>query len=185
MNNNGVEPPNSRALILLDFQHDFLADDGRLPVARHQVGPVLEAARVAVDQARGRGDLIIKVGNEFKRADVLGNLFRRRAAVAGSPGTAWDSRIDVDEALYVPKSSGSAFTNPALESALQARGIRTVTIAGLFAKGCVKATPMPPSDGATPLSCCKMPSPAPRTTAAGTPWNASPGRELSSPETRG
>lgn len=129
-----------RALILLDFQHDFLAAAGRLPVARHQVDPVLAAARLAVDQARQRGDLIIKVGNEFRRADVLGNLFRRRAAIAGSPGTIWDHRIDVDEALYVPKSAGSAFTNPELQSALRDRDIRTVTIAGLFAKGCVKAT---------------------------------------------
>ncbi|MDQ0118441.1 nicotinamidase-related amidase [Pseudarthrobacter defluvii] len=140
MDRTDPKAPTSRALILLDFQHDFLANDGRLPVARHHVDPVLAAARLAVDQARDRGDLIIKVGNEFRRQDVLGNLFRRRAAVAGSPGTAWDHRINVDGALYVPKSAGSAFTNPALEAALQACGVRTVAIAGLFAKGCVYAT---------------------------------------------
>ena len=132
--------PGRQALVLLDFQRDFLADDGRMPVARHHVAPVLAAARCAVEQARLRGDLIIRVGNEFRREDIVGNLLRRRAAVSGSAGTAWDERIDVDDALYVPKSAGSAFTNPALGAALDARGITHLQIAGLFAKGCVRAT---------------------------------------------
>jgi nicotinamidase-related amidase len=124
----------------LDFQRDFLADDGRVPVARHHVAPVLGAARRAVEQAQLRGDLVIKVGNEFRRGDVIGNLLRRRAAVCGSDGAAWDERIDVDGALYVPKSAGNAFTNPALGAALDAQGITHLLIAGLFAKGCVRAT---------------------------------------------
>ncbi|WP_448641092.1 cysteine hydrolase family protein [Geodermatophilus sp. URMC 63] len=132
--------PDRRALVLLDFQRDFLADDGRMPVARHHVAPVLAATRCAVDEARLRGDLIVKVGNEFRRRDVIGNLLRRRAAVSGSAGTAWDDRIDVEEALYVPKSAGSGFSNPALGAALDDRGIRHLVIAGLFAKGCVRAT---------------------------------------------
>jgi nicotinamidase-related amidase len=132
--------PVRRVLILLDFQHDFLADDGRMPVARHQVAPVLAAARGAADQARLRGDLIIKVGNEFRRGDIVGNLLRRRAAVAGSAGIAWDHRIAFEGALYVPKSASSAFTNPVLGAALDARGIQHLTIAGLFANGCVRAT---------------------------------------------
>ena len=132
--------PGRRALLLLDFQRDFLADDGRMPVARQHVAPVLAAARLAADRARLRGDLIIKVGNEFRRGDIVGNLLRRRAAVSGSAGTAWDDRIDVEDALHIPKSAGSAFTNPALGAALDARGIRHLMIAGLFAKGCVRAT---------------------------------------------
>jgi biuret amidohydrolase len=70
----------------------------------------------------------------------VGNLLRRRAAVAGSAGTTWDDRICVEDALYVPKSAGSAFTNAALGATLDARGIRHLAIAGLFAKGCVRAT---------------------------------------------
>jgi nicotinamidase-related amidase len=132
--------PGARALLLLDFQRDFLADDGRMPVARPQVAPVLAAARRAADQALLGGDLVVKVGNEFRRSDVIGNLLRRRAAIAGSAGTAWDGRIDVDRALYVPKSAASAFTNPALGAALEERDIRHLTIAGLFARGCVRAT---------------------------------------------
>jgi nicotinamidase-related amidase len=135
-----AEQTGPRALLLLDFQRDFLADDGRMPVAREHVAPVLAAARRAADRALLGGDLVVTVGNEFRRSDVIGNLLRRRAAIAGSPGTAWDERIDVDGALYVPKAAGNAFTNPALGAELEARGIRHVTIAGLYAKGCVRAT---------------------------------------------
>ena len=35
-------------LLLIDFQRDFLADDGRMPAARSQVAPVLAAARAAL-----------------------------------------------------------------------------------------------------------------------------------------
>jgi nicotinamidase-related amidase len=132
--------PRARALLLLDFQRDFLADDGRMPIARQHLAPVLAAARRAADQALLGGDLVIKVGNEFRRSDIIGNLLRRRAAIAGSAGTTWDDRIDVDRALYVPKSAASAFTNPALGAALEERDIRHLAIAGLFARGCVRAT---------------------------------------------
>jgi nicotinamidase-related amidase len=132
--------PRARALLLLDFQRDFLADDGRMPVARVHVAPVLAAARRAAEQALLSGDLVVKVGNEFRRSDIIGNLLRRRAAIVDSAGTAWDERIDVDRALYVPKSAASAFTNPALGAALEERDIRHLMIAGLFARGCVRAT---------------------------------------------
>lgn len=137
---NATRPNPSRALLLIDFQHDFLADDGRLPVARHQVEPVLDAARRAVDEARRHGDLVVTIGNEFRRGDVLGNMLRRRAAIAGTAGTAWDPRVRPEAALHLSKSAPSAFSNPALGRALDEHAVRTVAIAGLFAKGCVSAT---------------------------------------------
>jgi nicotinamidase-related amidase len=137
---NPARRTGPRALLLLDFQRDFLAENGRMPVARHQVSPVLAAARRAADRAARDGDLVVLVGNEFRRGDVVGNLVRRRAAVAGSSGTVWDERIHVHGAPYFAKHAGSAFTNTALGAALDDRGIRHVTIAGLFAQGCVRAT---------------------------------------------
>ena len=81
-----------RALLLIDFQYDFLADDGRMPVDRTQVKPVVAAARSAIDKAHGAGDRVVRIGNEFKPGDFVGNALRRRAAIAGSPGTCWDPR---------------------------------------------------------------------------------------------
>jgi nicotinamidase-related amidase len=133
-------PVPRRALLLIDFQRDFLADDGRMPVARDQVAPVLSATRAAIAQARADGDLIVKVGNEFRRGDLIGNLLRRQAAVAGSPGTAWDARAEAPDARYLTKWKGSAYCNPALAQLLAHEDVRHVTLCGLYARACVTAT---------------------------------------------
>ena len=136
-----VTPADSRqALLLIDFQYDFLADDGRMPVARNQVEPVLVAVRTAVDRANDHGDLIVRVGNEFKPTDVIGNLFRRHAAVAGSAGARWDPRFDVVGSAYVSKWKSDAFCNPALEDVLNGHGIERLVVAGLFARACITST---------------------------------------------
>ncbi len=67
--------PLRRALLLIDFQHDFLADDGRLPVDRSQVQPVVESARAAIERAHGVGDLIVRAGNEFGPTTSSGTHF--------------------------------------------------------------------------------------------------------------
>lgn len=134
------ESDQRRALLLIDFQVDFLADDGRMPVARGQVEPVLAATRAAIAQARARGDLIIQIGNEFRPHDLVGNLLRRGAAVAGSHGARWDPRFAAPGAVYVAKWKSDAFCNPALENTLREHRIQDVIVAGLYARACVTAT---------------------------------------------
>jgi nicotinamidase-related amidase len=129
-----------RALLLIDFQDDFLADSGRMPVARDQVGPVLAATRAAISQAQARGDLIVQIGNEFKPYDVVGNLLRRGAAISGRPGTRWDSRFAAPGTVYLAKWKSDAFCNPALEKLLREHRIHDVILAGLYANACVTAT---------------------------------------------
>jgi nicotinamidase-related amidase len=131
---------NRRALLLIDFQSDFLAPNGRMPVHQGQVEPLLEATQKAVDEAQARGDLIVKIGNEYPRSDVIGNLFRRRAAMQGSDGAAWDERVDPSGASYLPKWRSDAFCNPALAALLAEHGVSEVRLAGLYAKACVSAT---------------------------------------------
>ena len=132
--------PLKRALLLLDFQDDFLNADGRLPVAGQQVGPVLAAARQAVIDARRRGDLVVAVGNEFKPNDHLGNFFRRYASISGSPGSRWTAELPLAGIPYFSKCKSSAFTNPLFGSWLQSHGIEILAIAGLQARACVAAT---------------------------------------------
>jgi len=133
-------PDTRRALLLIDFQQDFLDDDGRMPVARNQVAPVLAATRAAIGQAQRDGELIVKIGNEFRPRDWVGNLLRRHAAVAGSAGTRWDVRADVPGAAYLPKWKSDAFCNPRLQQLLASHGIEQVVLAGLYAGACVTAT---------------------------------------------
>src|ERR1700759_2863781 len=92
-----------RALLLIDFQDDFLSDDGRMPVARNQVEPVLAATRAAITQAQARGDPIVQIGNEFRSRDLIGNLMRRGAAISGRPGTRWDPRFAASGAAALAK----------------------------------------------------------------------------------
>lgn len=132
--------PRRKALLLIDFQEDFLAPSGRMPVDQGQVQPAIEAARRAVDEARYDGDLIVKIGNEFRPRDVIGNLFRHRAAVKGSLGVAWDGRIDPPEATYVSKWRSDAFCNPDLMALLNEARVGQVRLAGLYTKACVSAT---------------------------------------------
>jgi nicotinamidase-related amidase len=129
-----------RALLLIDFQQDFLAPTGRMPVDQGQVQPVIEAAQHAVEEAQHNGDLIVKIGNEFRPSDVVGNVFRHHAAMKGSPGAAWDDRIDPPGAIYLPKWKSDAFCNPDLAALLEEAHVGQIQLAGLYAKACVSAT---------------------------------------------
>ena len=128
------------ALLLIDFQRDFLAPDGRMPVARGQIESVVAATNKAISAARARGEDVVAIGNEFLRSDVVANFFRRNAALAGSPGAAWDERIPITGAPYFRKWRGDAFCNPALEEFLRNHCVGQVALAGVFASGCVSAT---------------------------------------------
>jgi len=55
-----------KALLLVDFQRDFLREGGRMPVARHQIRPVLAAANRAV-----------AVGSDWGRERAWSRLARR------------------------------------------------------------------------------------------------------------
>jgi nicotinamidase-related amidase len=111
-----------------------------MPVAKGQVDGVVAAAEKAVTAAQEAGDVVIAIGNEFRRSDVLSNEFRHNAAIAGSAGAKWDQRIPIMNAVYLAKWRGDAFCNPSFDALLKERGAREVTLAGLYASACVTAT---------------------------------------------
>lgn len=129
-----------RALLLIDFQDDFLGPKGRMPVCRDHVGPALAAARRAVAQARRRGDAILAIGNEFKPDDHLMNLLRRRASIAGSTGARWSPALPLEGIPYLAKWATSAFVNPDLDAWLRDNGIKTLSLTGLKAGACISET---------------------------------------------
>lgn len=137
---NPSEVESCGALLLIDFQDDFLSDSGRMPVARHQVSGVIAAANAAVKRSQVAGDLILTIGNEFRPSDVVGNALRHHTATAGSPGTKWDPRLDVADAPYLAKWRGDAFCNPELCRVLEENRVQRITLAGLYARACITAT---------------------------------------------
>ena len=129
-----------RALLLIDFQRDFLTDRGRMPVAASQVQPVIDAANRAAARARAEGVEVVAIGNEFLRRDWVGNLLRRFAALACSDGARWDERVPREGARYFAKWRGSAFCNPELDRFLRSENVGELDLAGLYAGACVSAT---------------------------------------------
>ena len=96
-----------RALLLIDFQRDFLRDDGRMPVDADQREPAVAAANCVAAVAKARGDAVIAIGDAFRRGEWT-NLFRRFAAQAGSEGARSDERVAIDGAPCFAKWRGGA-----------------------------------------------------------------------------
>jgi maleamate amidohydrolase len=133
--------PNPRTAVLaVDLQRDFLADDARLPVARAQVEPLVRASNAVLDAARERGVRVIYIGNEFSESDFIANLFRRHAAMRGSPGVELDPRVHRVSDVYFPKSARDAFTNPDIDAYLRREQIGQLVVFGVMGDACVRAT---------------------------------------------
>ncbi len=128
------------ALVLLDFQHEFLDAAGRMPVARSHVEPTLAGALQAIRRFREAGRPVVAIGNEFRSGDMIMNVLRRYASVAGSKGARWDDRIPLEGATYFPKWASSAFVNPEFEAWLRREGVQEIALTGMFASACVTAT---------------------------------------------
>jgi nicotinamidase-related amidase len=128
------------ALLLIDLQIDFLADDGRLPVGAANAERVISVANRMVALFEERCWPVIVIANQFKKSDVMGNFFRRNAAVEGSAGGEVDPRVMVRGTRRFSKAKSSAFTNPELSGYLKSAGIDRVVVCGVYAEGCVRAT---------------------------------------------
>jgi nicotinamidase-related amidase len=133
---------NQAAVLLMDMQRDFLGADGaRMPVDAAGAAAVLRSANAVLARHALAFALPVLVVNQFPPSARLANFFRKGAAVAGTPGAELDPRLcNLGQVKVFSKSSASAFTNPELESYLQAQGVRELYVMGVFAEGCVRAT---------------------------------------------
>jgi nicotinamidase-related amidase len=138
---NARQPHGERiAIIALDLQTDFLADDARMPVARSHVEAMIAAANAVVEAAVDRGVPVAYVRNEFLPSQRIANLFRRHAAVRGTPGVDFDPRVRVVSDVVFAKSASSAFTNPELEAWLRRENVGRLFVTGVFVHACVRQT---------------------------------------------
>lgn len=129
------------ALLVLDLQRDFLEDDGRMPIARAQVAPLLAAANATIDAAATRGVPVVYIVNRYPRSERILNFFRAGAAIEGSRGAELDPRVHVAEgAAVLAKRENDAFSNPELGALLRGHGVKRLALLGVFAPHCVRAT---------------------------------------------
>jgi nicotinamidase-related amidase len=109
----------------MDLQRDFLEENGRMPVGKNDADPVIASANRLLKHAESAGWLQVFIKNEYRKADWIGNLFRKGAAIEGSIGAEIDPRIPLPTgALVVSKAKPDAFTNLALAEILRGAGIR-------------------------------------------------------------
>lgn len=128
------------AVVLMDIQRDFLEEDGRMPVGRAQVEPMIAVVKDLVSDARARGLPVVQVRNVFSRNAFVANWFRNQAAVEGGAGTALDPRTAMLSATVFDKNAPDAFSNDELDAFLRENRVDQLVLAGVYAGGCVKWT---------------------------------------------
>ncbi len=149
--------PSSTALVLVDFQNDFVAEggvvdrrgEGRDAKAR---GLVANTARVA-QRARELGVCIVYLrycrtkDHRFESPAALrwmvmkrGYAAERVSAVEGTWGAQIVSTLSPRLAdIVVDKRKASGFVGTELDALLRERAIRTLILAGVSTHGCVEA----------------------------------------------
>ncbi|KAJ3008444.1 UNVERIFIED_CONTAM: hypothetical protein HDU68_003110 [Siphonaria sp. JEL0065] len=128
------------ALLLIDFQKDFLCTGGKMLVLESQIEPAIQTTIKAQQLFLERGLPVVRIGNEFPTTDTVLNFLRNGACVEGTEGVAWDERLSVEGTVYFSKAAGSAFSNEELGKWVEKNGITDFVVAGLQAKACVTAT---------------------------------------------
>jgi len=125
------------ALLVLDFQKDFLEPGGRLPIAADQVERMLATTNRLVSNAGPLGVDVVYVSNVFSKSAVLGNWLRHGAAIENEPGAAIDPRLTRVNDRVFAKHRADAFSNTDLDAFLRARAIDHLVLTGVFADACV------------------------------------------------
>lgn len=142
------------ALVLVEFQNDFLHAEGRLYGAVKEVVQathMLDNTRKLITQARAQGMTIIHVPISFSSAyhemgqnptGILAVVKGAGACIRGSWGSQIIEQLTplVDEIIIEGKSGISAFQGTNLDEILTRYGIRHIVLAGLLTHVCIEST---------------------------------------------
>ncbi|MBP2239541.1 nicotinamidase-related amidase [Cytobacillus eiseniae] len=128
------------AVLVLDIQKGFISDNARMPVAKHQIKPMLEKINKIVEKADSRGVPVVYIGNEYEPTQFIANFLTKKSAIKGSEGAELDERLLRVNEVYFSKNKSNALSNSNLVSYLTANKMNHIVIVGLFAEACVAAT---------------------------------------------
>lgn len=149
------------ALIVIDLQRDFLAEDGYFARMGYDPAPlrkILPNVSSLIAAAREAGCHVIHTRQGY-RADLADMTeyehWRRRqsglegtdALLRGTPGFEIVPELDVrDTDIIIDKTANGAFTHTDLEHVLRARGVTHVLLTGCTTEVCVHTTLREASD---------------------------------------
>jgi ureidoacrylate peracid hydrolase len=151
--------PRHTALVVIDMQNDFIADEGVIAREGRDVSQAKEMAKrlpQLIKTAKAAGALVVFVRNvyttdkNFYLSDVwLEQAARKRAGgytripvcAAGSWGGDFYGEVRPEpQDPVVTKHRYSAFYNTDLDTILRANGIRTVVLTGVVTNVCVETS---------------------------------------------
>jgi len=120
------------ALVLLNYQVDYLRADGRMPVAQDQVGGLIKATNKMIAAMRQRPMPVIYTLNEFTPFEPVSDLGQSFSALRFESGSALDKRINYLGGVYFSNDDWDAFANPQFAKHLQLIGAGHLVLAGTY-----------------------------------------------------
>ncbi|MGA2990336.1 MAG: isochorismatase family cysteine hydrolase [Candidatus Korobacteraceae bacterium] len=153
--------PQITALLVIDMQNDYVADNGKLGKAGFDVKRIqaaVPAMNNLIMEARKAGVMVVWIRQTHTFKDSLPNYVASNVArvkdrpfaetdflvQGGSWGAEYYEKMTkrLDGELEVIKHTYGAFTNTPLDTYLRARGIKTILSIGTVTNVCVQSTAM-------------------------------------------
>ncbi len=128
------------ALMLIGYQGDYLAANGRLPVAQDQVAPMIEATDAMVDAARKNAVGVFYVSDEASPFALVSNHYRNQATPRLWAGSQLDESANVFAGPNFAKHHRDAFSNSALEPWLNEQNVGRLIVGGAYVERSVLAS---------------------------------------------
>ncbi len=127
-----------KALVLIDLQEDYTGPHPKQPYPESE--QLIDAANQLMAAAQTGGWQVLLV-REVVPDKLFYKLLTGGTVVSGTKGAELDARLARPSgSLEIEKIKGDAFSVPALEAKLDERRVGSLTIAGIDADHCVKAT---------------------------------------------
>jgi ureidoacrylate peracid hydrolase len=151
--------PQVTALLIIDMQNDYVADNGKLGKAGADVKRIqasVPAMNSLIMEARKAGVMIVWIRTTHSFRDALPNYVVSNVARVkdrpfvetdflvqeGSSGAEYYEKLTkrLDGELEVIKHTYGGFTNTSLDTYLKAKGIKTILNIGTLTNVCVQST---------------------------------------------
>lgn len=130
--------PETTALIVVDMQHDFVDEEGALPVPG--AADTVSSIRRLLDWAREKGVVVTYTKDTHRQGDPEWEIWGRHVEYGTHGWEIVDELAPRTDELVFEKARYDGFYGTGLDHALRTRGIKTVIVCGTVANICVHYT---------------------------------------------